>query len=299
MFRKKAEETSDLTQPPPQPDGSVEFILRSRRLPEEHFEKISRMMYDLCRINLHDGKKELVQARLNKRLRQLGLENYDQYLDYVERDASGLELSVMVDSLTTNMTFFFREPDHFNFLKDEFLAKFDTNKEKKLRIWSAGCSSGEEAFTLAILLRETLPDIDRIDALVLGTDISGRVLATAKNGVYGEARLKDTPREIVSRYFAAFSDQDMTFHRVKPELTKLVRFRKLNLMESWPMKGPFDVIMCRNVMIYFDKKTQAELVGRFFNALRPGGFFIVGHSESLTAVAHNFKYVKPTIYMRP
>lgn len=279
-------------------EPNVAHILASRPLADKDFKRISEMVYSLCRINLHDGKKALVQARLNKRLRQLGIDTYPEYLELVQSDDTKRELTYMIDTLTTNLTFFFRESDHFDYLRDEVLKKIDPGKDKKLRIWSAGCSSGEEAYTLAMVAREALPDLDRMDALILGTDISTRVLAVAREGSYPEVRFRDTPAPLRNKYF----EKDPArpgFCRAKSELARLIRFRKLNLMEPWPMKQPFDVIFCRNVMIYFDKQTQHELVQRYFDALRPGGVFMVGHSESLTGIQHRFRYARPTIYIKP
>jgi len=280
------------------PEPDVANILASRPLRDEDFKRISEMVYGLCRINLHDGKKALVQARLNKRLRQLGIDTYPEYLALVEGDQTGRELTYMIDTLTTNLTFFFREADHFDYLRDEVLKKIDPAKQSKLRFWSAGCSSGEEAYTMAMVAREAVSDIDRMDALILATDISTRVLAVAREGSYSEARFKDTPPEFRNKYFEK-DPRHPGFYRARPELAKLIRFRRLNLMEPWPMKQAFDVIFCRNVMIYFDKPTQNELVQRFFDALRPGGVFMVGHSESLTGIQHRFRYVRPTIYIKP
>lgn len=277
----------------------LQFSLQSRPLSDREFRIISEMIYDLCRINLHLGKKELVQARLNKRLRKLGLDSYKDYLKYVENDESGQELTNMVDILSTNLTYFFRESDHFDYIKDNVFKKIDPTRDSKLRIWSAGCSSGEEAYTLAMVLREYVPGVDKMDALILASDISTRMLAVAREGIYRDVRFKDTPASLRNKYFELIeSDEDGKVFRAKSELLRLVRFRYLNLMNEWPMQGKFDIIFCRNVMIYFDKKTQGELVNRFFEVLKPGGVFIVGHSESLTGITHRFRYVRPTIYIR-
>ena len=280
------------------PEPNVAGILASRPLSDKEFKRISEMVYSLCRINLHDGKKALVQARLNKRLRQLGIATYPEYLDLVESDETKRELTYMIDTLTTNLTFFFRESDHFDYLRDEILKKMDPRKDRKLRIWSAGCSSGEEAYTMAMVVREAIPDVNLMDALILATDISTRVLAVAREGTYSEARFRETPRDLRNKYFEKDSIHK-GFYKARPEIESLIRFRKLNLMEPWPMKQPLDVIFCRNVMIYFDKQTQNELVQRFFDALRPGGVFMVGHSESLTGIKHRFRYVRPTVYIKP
>lgn len=278
---------------------NVSQILKSKDLPDREFEKISAMVYDICRINLHDGKKELVQARLNKRLRLLGLSTYKEYLKLIENDASGAELSSMVDMLTTNLTFFFREPDHFDFLREHELKKVQGSGGRRLRIWCAGCATGEEAYSLAIVLNEALSERDASDAMILATDISSIALGKAKAGVYGEQRLRNTPADIKLKYFEkSIAADGAAVYEALPEIKNRITFRRLNLMDKWPMGGPFDVIFCRNVMIYFDKKTQSELVSRFQDILRPGGTFIVGHSESLTGIQHNFKFARPSIYLK-
>ena len=264
-------------------------------LTDTDFKRIRTMIYDLTRIKFDDGKKSLVQARLNKRLRALGLANYKQYLRLVEADQSGAELSNLVDSLTTNLTYFFREPDHFEYLGGDFLA---SHTEKRLRIWSAGCASGEEAYTIAMVLRESMEDLDGRDVLILATDVSARVLQTAKNGIYSVDRFKDTPAELREKYFERVSNPKIETYSAREELRKLIRFRRLNLMGTWPMKNPFDLIFCRNVMIYFDRPTQGELINRYHDALRPGGVLIVGHSESMTGIRHSFKKIQKTIYQR-
>jgi len=271
-------------------------MIVSYELKENEFKKISSIIYDTCRISLHNGKKELVQARLSKRLRKLGMLNFKKYLSFVESNRE--EFTIMVDYLSTNLTSFFREPQHFEFLKKEVFPFFITEKVKRLRIWSAGCSSGEEPYSLAILIKEYFENARSMDSLVLGTDISTRMLKAARDGVYTQSRLKNVPESVKTKHFVKLNNGDMPLYRIKPEVQNLVRIRYLNLMDSWPMKGPFDVIFCRNVMIYFDKKTQNELINRFHGILKAGGILIVGHSESLAGIEHDFKYVRPTIYMK-
>lgn len=276
----------------------VNNILQSRPLSDREFKQISDRIYELSRINLHDGKKELVQARLNKRLRMLGMNSYKEYLKYVEEEPTGEELTAMVDVLTTNLTFFFREADHFEFLAEKLLKNINPAVNTKLRLWSAGCSSGEEPYTLAILLREHIPDLPRMDALILATDISTRVLARAEMGIYNESAFRATQKVYQTKYFSRFPDRNGEQFKVSPDLKNLVRFRRLNLMAQWPFQGKFDVVFCRNVMIYFDKTTQMELVEKFYDVVAPGGYFMVGHSESLSGIKHCFKYIKPAIYQK-
>lgn len=271
--------------------------LASLELSQSQFEKISSVVYNLCGINLHLGKEVLVKARLAKRLRLLGLNNFNEYIDYLEQDSSGQELSLMIDSLTTNKTSFFREPQHFDYLKQHILPAVRA-KSNKLRIWSAGCSSGEEPYTLAIVIKETFSDADNMDIRILATDISTKVLGIAKEGIYSQDVLRDVAPELVSKYFTCIKANGNSTYKVNDDIKSLVCFARLNLMDEWPMKGPFDAIFCRNVMIYFDKPTQQELVRRYWELLAPEGHLFVGHSESLTASSHQFKYVQPAAYVK-
>ncbi len=274
--------------------------LQCEELTVEQFNTISSMVKSLCGINLHDGKKELVKARLNKRLRHLKLRGFDQYLDYLQGDSGQAELIAMVDALSTNLTSFFREPSHFEYLSEKIIPSLIARKDtdKTIRIWSAGCSSGEEPYSIAIALCEAMSGLASWDVRILATDISTAVLAKAQAGVYDETRFDTVPRPLRNRYFVHQGGRDSRHYRVSPVARDLITFGRLNLMESWPMKGPFDVIFCRNVMIYFDKQTQGMVIHRFEQLLRTGGILLLGHSESLTGIRHKFKYVQPTVYQK-
>lgn len=274
--------------------AAVTSNFNEAKLTPKQYKFLCRQIYDLCGINL-SGKVELVQSRLSKRLTQLKLENYDSYFQLVENDASGSERIWMIDALTTNKTSFYREMDHFEFLEKSVLPFL---KERRLRIWSAACSTGEEPYSIAIELRECLPQIDSWDAKILATDLSTRVLKLAQQGVYGAEKLKPIAAPLWKKYFDPGYASGQNNWRIKPEVAKLVRFAQLNLMDEFPMKGPFDFIFCRNVMIYFDKPTREVLVNRFYKLLKPGGFLFVGHSESLNGTTHNYKYIQPAIYQK-
>lgn len=259
------------------------------------FARITDVLHEHAGIRMREGKEGLVRARLTKRLRKLGLADFDAYLDYIEKDATRREFAEMIDALTTNKTSFLREASHFDYLRD---AVFPT-LGGPVRIWSAGCSSGEEPYTLAMLCNEAFADIATRDVRILATDISHRVLAQAKAGVYPAENMSDVPAAWMQKYWTRTQDAQgrAAFEAGKP-LRRLVHFAKLNLMERWPMQGPFDAILCRNVMIYFDKATQQQLVERYWQLLRPGGHLFVGHSESLTGLAHKFRYVQPAVYVK-
>lgn len=258
------------------------------------FRRVAQLTREIAGINLPPGKEGLVRARLAKRLRALGLASFDDYLAHVEHEASRAELREMIDALTTNKTSFFREAQHFAYLRETLLPRH-AEAGRPPRIWSAGCSTGEEPYTLAMTLREALPEPLAAAARVLATDISARVLARAREATYPAEMAAEVPAPLRARHFAATPDGQ---HRVVDRTRRLVRFARLNLMRPWPMRGPFDAIFCRNVMIYFDKPTQAALVERFWQLLGPGGHLFVGHAESLTGRSHGFGYVRPAVYVK-
>ncbi|MCK7467399.1 MAG: protein-glutamate O-methyltransferase CheR [Desulfosudis oleivorans] len=267
----------------------------SLKLSAQQFDKISRLVYQVSGIDLHEGKEELVKARLIKRLRHLKIFGFDRYLKYLASDKSGSEIRAMVDVLTTNKTNFFREPEHLDYLKNEIITGLG---KEQIRIWSAGCSSGEEPYSIAITLCEAISDIGQRDIKILATDISDRMIEQARLGLYDEETLKGISFQLKHKYFEHADARIGHRYRVVPQLQSMVRFAKLNLMEDWPMRGLFDVIFCRNVMIYFDKPTQEKLVKRFWSQLRAGGYLMVGHSESLTFMTHDYRYIKPAVYQK-
>ena len=266
--------------------------LMSVELTDKQFRKISSFVYEVCGINLKEGKEALVRARLMKRLRALGMNSFEEYFKLLERDEQ--ELDRMVDVMTTNKTSFFRETEHFKFLQENVLPYI---KKNKMRFWTAACSSGEEPFTLGIVLKENLSDIHHRDVKILATDISIRMLEKARESVYGIDAIRDVPPYLLQKYFTLLKTKPRKY-AVKDIVRKMVHFARLNLMDPWPMRGPFDVVFCRNVMIYFDRPTQQKLINRFWDLLEPGGFLFVGHSEGLSAINHNFRYIKPAIYRK-
>lgn len=256
------------------------------------------MVRSVCGIDLHEGKKELIKARLNKRLRKLQLRTFAEYIDYLRHDETGAELTAMLDAISTNLTSFFREDDHFAYLTNKIIPTFNEAAGKPIRVWSAGCSSGEEPYSIAITLLESLSGSAKKDVKILATDISTRILVRAKQGIYDAERLKTVSLQLRKKYFRPARTDFKGLFEVKEELRNMIHFARLNLMENWPMRGPLNVIFCRNVMIYFNKATQARLVERFFEILAPGGILFIGHSESLTGARHKFRYVEPTVYQK-
>jgi chemotaxis protein methyltransferase CheR len=266
-------------------------------LPAAEFARVCAITYDASGIKLGAGKEGLVRSRLVRRLRAVGAATFADYLRHVEQDASRAELAEMVDALTTNKTSFFREASHFDYLREAVLPAL-ARRGAPVRVWSAGCSSGEEPYTLGIVACEQLGDPARLPVRILATDISARVLAHARAGVYTEEALEGMPDALLGRYFERHEGAARPSHRVVRRVSDLVRFARLNLMGPWPMQGPFEAIFCRNVMIYFDKATQERLVNRYYDMLAPGGHLFVGHSESLTALSHQFSYVQPAVYRK-
>jgi chemotaxis protein methyltransferase CheR len=266
-------------------------------LTAEEFERICSVLFQRSAIVLKAGKEGLVRSRLARHVRRLGLHSYTEYLDAVEADRSGSERSDMIDSLTTNKTSFYREGAHFEYLQDTVLPRL-FGAGDRVRIWSAGCSSGEEPYTLAMLLHEVVRDPVQRGARILATDLSSKVLATAREAQYAEAATAELPWQGAERYFTRVNAGGGRAMRVRDDVRSLVRFARLNLIETWPMAHPFQVIMCRNVMIYFDKDVQQRLVQRFWELLVPGGHLFVGHSESLTSLKHRFSYVQPAAYVK-
>jgi len=275
------------------PAGAVDAIGGPELSPAD-FRRVADLTKDVAGINLQPGKEGLVRARLSRRLRAHGCPSFAAYLDLVDADRTHGELKEMVDALTTNKTSFFRESQHFDYLTATVLPAVAA-EGRAPRIWSAGCSSGEEPFTLAMVVREAMPAHLADATRILATDISARVLARAGEATYGAEIEADVERARLRRHFVAAGDGRW---RVADPLRRMVRFARLNLMGEWPMRGPFDAILCRNVMIYFDKPTQAALVDRYWELLSPGGHLFVGHSESLTGLTHRFRYVRPAVYVK-
>lgn len=265
----------------------------------EAFRRVSRLMYRISGVNLTDGKQELVRARIAKRMRVLGQASITEYVDLVEGPGGADELAHMVDVLTTNKTSFFREEPHFDFLASTVIPDWLASGGP-LRIWSAGCSSGEEPYSVAMLLLDRVPDLARRDVRILATDLSRPVVAKAQAGVYDEPLLDSMPRALRDRYTTSKPGLPggARLREMNREVRALVSFAQLNLMARWPMRGPFDVIMCRNVMIYFDRATRQRLVERFAGLLHDGGHLLVGHSESLNGLDHGLSYVQPAVYRR-
>ncbi|MBT5306460.1 MAG: protein-glutamate O-methyltransferase CheR [Candidatus Scalindua sp.] len=273
-------------------------------LSNKEFEMFRGLIYDTCGISLTLSKKELVKSRLTKRLSTLGIDTFSDYYKYVTKsEKTGKELVQLVDSISTNKTDFFREKKHFDFLDTNLLPSLVLSKEKsrnrKLRIWCAAASSGEEPYTLAMTVFNHIKPGDGWDVKILATDISTKVLQKAINGVYDSKLLKDIPPETISSHFSPVLVDKTNCYKAKDHLKDIITFRRFNLMtEKFPFKYPFDFIFCRNVMIYFDPETQHRLVSKFYDCLPKDGHLFIGHSETLSRSNSNFKYVLPAAYRK-
>lgn len=275
----------------------------SRTGPEltaKSYDFIRGLLHEQTGIVLADHKKDLVYGRIVKRLRSLGLNSFEAYCDLLSGPERDAELQFMRNALTTNLTKFFRESHHFEHLASETLPKVISNSvrggERRLRIWSAGCSSGEEPYSIAITLCQHLRGLDSWDARILATDIDTDMVRTGAEGFYSANRIDGMDASVRKRFFDA-EDGGARF-RVSQAARSLIAFKPLNLLHPWPMKGPFDAIFCRNVVIYFDKPTQRKLFDRFAEILKPEGILYVGHSESLFNVTDRFKSLGKSIYQK-
>lgn len=264
---------------------------------DDNFARIVELSHDYTGIVLGPHKRDMIYGRLSRRIRGLGLRNFDQYCDLLEQEGSE-ELNNFINAITTNLTSFFRENHHFEFLKKTVIPELleKNRSSKRIRFWSAGCSTGEEPYSLSVVLNETV-DRRTWDAKILATDLDSNVLNHGKAGVYDIGRIEGITEERRKAWFLRDPAQPQMV-KVKPALQQLISFKRLNLLEPWPMKGRFDVIFCRNVVIYFSKDTQRTLFNRYADLLVDGGYLFIGHSETLHRVSDRFDSLGRTIYQK-
>jgi len=271
--------------------------IREFEFTDADFGKVRELARRSIGISLAASKRELVYGRLARRLRHLGLSSFAEYLGRLE-DSGGAELEQFCNALTTNLTAFFRERHHFDFLARAVLPVLQQRnaRTRRIRIWSAGCATGEEAYSIAMVVRETLGGPPDWDLRILATDVDSSVLARATSGIYDSERLESVEPVRRERWFRPVAGGRRL--AVQPELRALIAFRQLNLVGTWPMRGTFDVIFCRNVIIYFDKATQRHVISRMAGLQRAGDHLVLGHSESLLGVADCYEAAGRTIYTR-
>ncbi|WP_448204450.1 CheR family methyltransferase [Azospirillum sp. sgz302134] len=279
--------------------GRREFPFEQR-----HFDFIAHMLYQLAGIALAPHKVEMVYSRLARRLRELQLPDFDAYCTLLESEEGANEVGFLVNALTTNLTSFFRESHHFDFLASKAIPEMRArhtgeSSHPRLRIWSAGCSSGQEPYTIAMVLSAAFgPELRRWDAKILATDIDTHMVDTARRGVYSAEVADSIPANLRDRFTHRIREGGESKVVMHDDLKRLITFKPLNLLEHWPMKGPFDAIFCRNVLIYFDRVGRTQVIENFARLLEPGGCLFLGHSESLYGVSNRFRQTGPTIYRR-
>jgi chemotaxis protein methyltransferase CheR len=291
MASVRGGEARVLNAPEPTLNSAREFAFS-----EGDFRHLVQLAYEYAGIALSESKRNLLYSRLSRRLRILGLETFSEYRDLLTHDER--EIENFINSISTNHTKFFREAHHFDHLRTHVAVPFPQNAtvagNRRLRIWSAGCSSGEEPYTIAVVLKREIRNIDDYDVRILATDIDTDVLTKASRGEFASATTDEVPKTY-SEYFPRVGDKVAMGEDIK----SLITFRRLNLMsEPWPFQGKFDAIFCRNVMIYFDGPTKAKLIQRFVQQIKPGGWLYIGHSESLIGAHPGLQSAGRTIYRR-
>jgi len=269
--------------------------LGEARLSDAELSRIVRLVYERSGITLHSGKRALVLARLQKRLRSGGFTSFRDYLAHVEADTSGAEITSLLDAIATNHTSFFREPQHFDFLRSTIVP---TLAQAPIRIWSAACSSGEEPVTIAISLLDALGANPQSRIRILASDLSTKALAIANAGVYKMERVAGIPLDVLRRHFERGLGAQSGQARVAAHVRRLIEYRQLNFLDTSDLGERFDVIFCRNVMIYFDRDVQQRVVSLLERHLVAGGYLFISHSESLNGTSHGLRWVAPAIYRK-
>ncbi len=274
--------------------------MRDFTLTEKDFNRIRKLVIEHTGISLSDAKRNLVYGRLAKRLRKVEIGDFGSYIQLLESPAGESELAHFTNAITTNLTSFFRENHHFDFLKSTVLPGLlrENSDTKRIRVWSAGCSTGEEPYSIAMAIREVIPESKKWDIKILATDLDTNVLAHASSGVYTLERLNNVSDARMKKWFLRGKGKNEDSVKIRPELQELISFKQLNLMKDWPMRNQFDIIFCRNVVIYFDKPTQKILFKRYHGVLRDTGHMFIGHSETMFKVSDDFNLIGNTTYTK-
>ena len=274
----------------------TEGVLPLHSFDDKAFEKYKRLIHDNFGIYLNSSKKDTLKTKLNKLMTRTGIYSYDEYYNVLATDKDKKYIPEFINEITINKTDFFRENNHFDFIRNKLGFILEKNqrilKNREIRVWSAGCSTGEEAYTLAFVLKECLPE--EVNIKILATDICNKVLSIAIKGVY-PFRIKS---EIDSYYLTKYFESSNNNFRVVDSIRDFVTIRQFNLMDVFPFSNTFDMIFCRNVMIYFDSKVQQSLLDKFYNVTASGGLLFLGHSESLINKKHRYQYIQPTVYVK-
>ena len=272
-------------------------IEKEHRFSDRNFQYIRRLVGDQTGIVLSEAKRDMVYSRLARRLRALKLEDFSQYCERLNKNPDS-ELGELINAITTNLTSFFRENHHFEFLQNKVIPELLVRNAatRRLRIWSAGCSTGEEPYSIAMVVKEVLPQ--GWDCRILASDLDTEVLAKAERGVYNLDRVTGISNSRLKRWFMRGKGINLGFARINPELRDMISFRRVNLIDAWPVKGPVDILFCRNVVIYFDKDTQRQIFERYADAMSDFSYLFIGHSESLFKVTERFEMIGNTTYRK-
>lgn len=285
-------------------ESNLSLNYQKLELSDKEYNRFAELIYKVSGISLGDNKKELVKTRFQKIIRRLKLTSFNSYYEYILAQDTSNRMSEMIDAISTNHTFFFREKAHFNFLENriipELLAAKQKERNHKIRVWCAASSSGEEPYSLAITLFENIENISAWDCKFLATDISTKVLKKANQGIYTKKGLETVDSFLKERYFNLIETKPEKLYQVKDFLREFIAFRRFNLIaDVYPFKGRFDFIFCRNVMIYFDRPTQDKIIMNMLKFLEPNGYFIIGHSENITSDTRKFlKPIIPAVYQK-
>ncbi|HET6422744.1 MAG TPA: protein-glutamate O-methyltransferase CheR [Planctomycetaceae bacterium] len=265
---------------------------------DKTFDTLREMAYRQCGIVLSPQKKLMLASRLRRRMAELELSTFEDYLARLTNDESGEETRHLVNAIATHHTFFFREPEPIQFVADEVVRRVQQGQQR-IRIWSTACSSGEEPFTLAMMLNDRLSELgyDDLDLKILATDLSTRILATAEKATYTSARIHSLPEQCLRRHFQRVDGGSEPTWQLSDTIRNMVVFRKLNLVDAtYPVRGPFDAILCRNVMIYFDDRTRRHVISRLEHVLRSGGLLVVGMTETALGFSRRLTFERPAVY---
>jgi len=271
-------------------------MIRKYTITDDEFNKLRKLVFDIAGITLAESKRELVISRFSRRLRALDLSTFSDYYNFIITDGSG-EIQNFINSITTNKTDFFRENHHFEFIINSFIPEVVAKKQESVKVWSAGCSTGEEPYTIAMVLHNYLVEKHGIKAKILATDIDTNVLSFASKGIYREEVMDPVDGNLLSKYFLRGKDNSSGFYKAKEVIKDMITFRQLNFIaEEFPIKTHFDIIFCRNVIIYFNNETKSYVLNKLNSYIKPGGYFIIGHSEAIFDMVEGLKYLKNTIY---
>lgn len=275
------------------------FDIKKISLSDAEFEKLRDLVFKVSGISLAETKKELVVSRFTKRVKALKLQNFSEYYDLLVSPSGFSEVQNFINSITTNKTDFFRESHHFDFLVNTFIPQVISSGRRIVRIWSAACSTGEEPYTIAMVMAKHLVEPYNIPVKILATDIDTNVLKTAVRGVYESGVLNTVPEEYMKKYFLRGKGESLGLFKIKDEIRQMVTFKQLNFIASeYPVTSTFDIIFCRNVIIYFNPETKRMVVNRLFRYLNDGGYIMMGHSETLFNMIDGLVYLKNTIYQK-